>query len=55
MPMWLIHKGCMDKTRFHSRKTAKAAARDKGLRYYRCEFCGSWHLTKSKGAIDPWT
>lgn len=49
-----IHRGCMDKKRFHSRKTVRAAAKDLGLRYYRCGFCGEFHLTKSKGSIDPW-
>lgn len=49
-----IHRGCMDKARFHSRKTVRAAAKSLGFRYYRCRFCGEFHLTKSKGAIDPW-
>lgn len=49
-----IHKGCMDKTRFHRRKTVRAAAKELGYRYYKCPFCGDFHLTKSKGAINPW-
>lgn len=49
-----IHKGCIDKVRFHSRKTVRSAAKEKGQRYYRCPFCNEWHLTKSKGAINPW-
>lgn len=50
-----IHRSCMDKTRFHSRKTVKRVAKEYGLRYYRCEFCGEWHLTskKYKGSIKP--
>lgn len=38
---------CMDKVRFGSTKTAKRAARDKGLYWYRCPICGDIHLTSS--------
>lgn len=48
------HKGCMDKTTFHSRKTVRSAAKKLGFRYYKCPFCGEFHLTKSKGAMNPW-
>lgn len=42
------HRCCIDKTRFRSKKTVKSAAKRYGLRYYRCRFCGFWHLTKGK-------
>ena len=46
---------CTGKTAFYSRKTVKNAAKAKGLRYYKCDFCGKWHLTSSKGGKNPWT
>lgn len=45
---------CTDKVKFYSRKTVKAAAKDKGMHYYKCDFCGGWHLTRNKGAKNPW-
>lgn len=48
-----IHKGCVDKTVFHARKTVRKAARELNMRYYKCEFCGNWHLTRSKGSLKP--
>lgn len=48
------HRGCIDKTRFTSKKKVIEVARALSLRYYRCDFCGGFHLTKSKGAVDPW-
>lgn len=42
-----MRKKCMNKTRFSSSKTAKRAARAKGLFWYRCPICGELHLTSS--------
>lgn len=49
-----IHKGCIDKARFHSRKTVKQAAKDLCYNYYRCQFCGEFHLTKNRRSNNPW-
>lgn len=45
MEFWQAHRGCLDKTRFYSAKLARKAAEERGLRPYRCTFCGKWHLT----------
>lgn len=52
MGFYGAHRGCMDKTTFRSRKTVRNAARRLGLGYYRCDFCGLWHLTKNLGGED---
>lgn len=41
-----IHKACVDKRlTAGTERTAKKAAEERGLNYYRCPFCGNWHLT----------
>ena len=54
VPIEKISHMCTSKAKFYSRKTVKAAARANGLRYYKCDFCGGWHLTSSKGGKNPW-
>lgn len=43
-----IHRGCADKTRFKSKKTVRSAAERLGMGFYRCRFCGDFHLTSRK-------
>lgn len=51
----LRHKACESKNRYMSRYDAEAAIASceqygtKGLKCYKCEFCGGWHLTS-----HPW-
>lgn len=40
-----IHRACTDKTRYWTRREAKHVAVRIGLNFYRCPFCGCWHLT----------
>lgn len=52
MPFDKAHRHCIDKVRFYSRKTVKRVAKELGMNYYKCDFCGNWHMTSHK-AIDP--
>lgn len=52
MSFYGIHRGCVDKATFSSKKTARAAADRFGMRVYKCRFCGAYHLTSSSEDID---
>lgn len=41
----MAHNGCVNKKRFHTRRSAKQRAKDLGYSYYQCAFCGGYHLT----------
>ncbi len=47
---------CAEKKKYPLKKTAKKVARERGLRVYKCEKCGSYHLTskalRGAGKID---
>ena len=52
MGFYGIHRGCVDKATFSSKKTARAAAKNLGMRVYKCSFCGAYHLTSHKEESD---
>ena len=51
----LYEKACASKNRYASRGDAEEAIRlcaehgRRGLRYYKCSYCGGWHLTSKPG------
>lgn len=55
---YIGHCGVTGKMKFASKAKAKkdlrhyTGAEKKVCRVYRCEFCGKWHLTKSKKPND---
>lgn len=49
---WHRWRTCKRKVAYDEpKKRHIQAAEEEGLRYYRCTFCGYWHLTKQK---QPW-